>query len=143
MTIFLKNEWAWINNDNATIAIDDEPIIFPNQLTGTSNSHSSRNVQASCNNRGVRSFTAQISDKSTKSQFFETQHVRWRNIMSDHNHFAQLSIFRNCFIESANGLMIFTQMKDLHDSLNNLTNICSPLAQISVLNFCKLFEYIF
>ena len=63
------------DDDDTCIAIDDDPVVLPDQMAGITRTHHRRYIQASCNDGRMRCFATHISDKPREHTLLKLQHV--------------------------------------------------------------------
>ncbi len=79
--IFSQDNRARVDDNHARIAVDDDPVVLPNQAAGHARTNHGGDVHAARHNRGVGSFTAHVGDKTGKHTLLELQHVGRRQIV--------------------------------------------------------------
>ena len=133
LAILLKHDGRRIDNDNAGITINDEPVVFGNQRRRIRHTHCRRYIETAGDNGSVRVLTTKISDKTNKGAITELQHVSRRNIVSDDDHLsAGLTAVRRC------GQRAGAASQSLEYALTYLQNVILAFTQIGIFNFVKL-----
>ena len=94
LAILLKYDRRGIDDHDAGITVDDEPVIFSDQRRGIRHADCCGYIKAAGNDGGVGVLTAKISDKTNEGAIAKLQHVRRRDIVGNDNHLRACAIAR-------------------------------------------------
>ena len=143
--VFGQDDGRRIDDDDAGIAVDDDPVVLPHQLAGRAGTHDGGDVHAARDDGGVRGLAAHIGHEAGEHALLELQHVGRRQVMRhQHERHIELVVQQHvllCLAPCAAGRRRHRARHAFHvpeDALDHLLQVRLALAQVLVLHLVEL-----
>ena len=75
VAVFGQDDRRRVDDDQAGVAVDHDPVVLPHQLAGAARADHGRNVHAARNDGRVRGLATDVGDEAGKHAALELQHV--------------------------------------------------------------------